>query len=123
MSSASSTAFLMDSTVASMLTTTPLRSPIEGWVPMPMMLTEPPDTSPTTAQILVVPMSRPTTMSSLRCMLFQPPLGPGLAGRSARTGFTITRPASVRSTRATAAMPGWPLKKARRSVSRRYLAG
>ena len=38
MSSASSTAFLMDSTVASMLTTTPLRRPTDGWVPMPMML-------------------------------------------------------------------------------------
>ncbi len=66
--SASSTAFFIDSTVDSMLMTTPLRNPMDGCVPMPMILMSDPDTSPTTAQILVVPMSRPTITSCCRCI-------------------------------------------------------
>src|SRR5512137_2304146 len=45
MCSASSMARLMEATVASMLTTTPLRSPFDGWVPMPLM-SRPTRTSP-----------------------------------------------------------------------------
>ena len=57
----------MELTVLSMLTTTPLRSPTEGWVPMPIISTPPAETSPTTAQILVVPISSPTTrLDSIR---------------------------------------------------------
>ena len=63
MSSASSTAFLIDSTVLSMFTTTPLRRPREGQEPTPMMFSGPSSgTSATMAQIFVVPMSRPTKM-------------------------------------------------------------
>src|SRR5512146_204557 len=68
MCSASSIARLIEATVASMLTTTPLRSPFEGCVPMPMMSMPSSVTSPTMAQILVVPMSRPTRMSPLFAM-------------------------------------------------------
>src|SRR5512144_1599095 len=65
MSSASWTAFFMDSTVLSMLTTTPFLRPWEGLMPIPMTSTCPPSfTSPTMAQTLVVPRSRPTTMLS-----------------------------------------------------------
>ena len=59
MSSASSRAFLMDCTVCSMFTTTPLRRPVEGLVPTPTTSTPSGVSSPTTAQILVVPMSSP----------------------------------------------------------------
>jgi hypothetical protein len=56
----------MDCTVCSMFTTTPRRSPVDGLVPTPMMSTSPSSlASPTTAQIFVVPMSRPTMMSLL----------------------------------------------------------
>src|SRR3972149_3003438 len=65
MSSASSTAFLIDSTVLSILTTTPFRRPLEGWVPMPIISTPSLVFSPTIAQILVVPISSPTIMLSL----------------------------------------------------------
>src|SRR3989304_7064207 len=65
MSSASSTAFLMDSTVLSVLATPPFRSPLEGWVPMPIISTPSLVLSPTIAQILVVPISSPTIMLSL----------------------------------------------------------
>ena len=68
MCSASSIARLIEATVASMLTTTPLRSPFDGCVPMPMMSMPSSVTSPTMAQILVVPMSRPTRMSPLFAM-------------------------------------------------------
>ena len=62
-SSASSTAFLIDSTVLSMLTTTPFRKPRERLDPTPMILIAPSSvTSATMAQIFVVPMSNPTTM-------------------------------------------------------------
>src|SRR5512147_2307087 len=55
----------MDSTVLSMLTTTPFLSPRDGWLPMPIMSIRPSSfTSPTMAHILVVPISRPTTMLS-----------------------------------------------------------
>src|SRR5579885_2618408 len=64
-SSASSTAFLMDSTVLSMLTTTPLRRPRDGLDPTPTMSTPPSSvTWATTATTLVVPMSSPTTIWS-----------------------------------------------------------
>src|SRR5512133_2833079 len=63
MCSASSMARLIEATVASMLTTTPLRSPFDGCEPMPMMSMPSSVTSPTMAQIFVVPMSRPTRMS------------------------------------------------------------
>src|SRR5262245_47846782 len=53
-------------TVESMLTMTPFLSPRETWVPMPMTSTPSSVTSPTTAAIFVVPMSRPTMMSELR---------------------------------------------------------
>src|SRR3990172_6896518 len=63
--SASSTAFLMDSTVLSMFTTTPFFKPWEGLMPMPMMSTCPVSlSSPTMAQTLVVPRSRPTIIAS-----------------------------------------------------------
>src|SRR5210317_1288581 len=58
----------MDSTVDSILTTTPFRRPIEGFVPMPMMFILSPDASPTTEHILVVPISRPTITSP--CILY-----------------------------------------------------
>ena len=64
-SSASSTAFFMEVTVDSMFTTTPFLSPFDGWVPIPMMLRPCSPTSPTIAHIFVVPMSRPTMISSL----------------------------------------------------------
>ncbi|EKD50630.1 MAG: hypothetical protein ACD_62C00475G0004 [uncultured bacterium] len=60
MSSASSIAFFMESMVASMLTMTPLRKPREGWEPIPMTSIPSCVTSPTMAQIFVVPMSSPT---------------------------------------------------------------
>src|SRR5829696_6755287 len=68
MCSASSIARLIEATVASMLTTTPFRSPFEGCVPIPMMSMPSSVTSPTMAQIFVVPMSRPTRMSPLFAM-------------------------------------------------------
>ena len=59
--SAASTACLIESTVLSMFTTMPLRSPREGLVPTPMTWASPsPRTSVTIARVLVVPMSRPT---------------------------------------------------------------
>ena len=63
-SSASSTACLMESTVASMSTTTPLRRPREGWVPMPTTSIPFSVRSATITQIFVVPMSSPTIRSS-----------------------------------------------------------
>jgi len=51
-----------------MLTTTPLRSPFDGCVPMPMMSMPSSETSPTMAQILVVPMSSPTRISPFFAM-------------------------------------------------------
>src|SRR5512137_824224 len=65
MCSASSMARLMEATVASMFTTTPLRSPFDGCEPMPMMSMPSSVISPTMAQILVVPMSSPTRTSPL----------------------------------------------------------
>ena len=63
-SSASSIAFFIASTVESMLTTTPLRIPCEGLEPTATMSRPLSVISPTTARILVVPMSRPTTRLS-----------------------------------------------------------
>ena len=55
------TACWMDFTVSSMLTTMPLRSPLDSLSPIPTILTCPSvSTSPTTAQTFVVPMSSPT---------------------------------------------------------------
>ena len=68
-SSASSTALWMEETVASMLITTPLRSPRDGWVPMPITSMPSGETSPTMQQIFVVPMSSPTTISPFFCAM------------------------------------------------------
>src|SRR4030095_7954414 len=74
MSSASSTADLMESTVASRLITTPLRSPVEGQVPKPTMSNPPCSLGSAMATLtLVVPMSRPTMCLLLRPMLRAPP--------------------------------------------------
>src|SRR6185369_12320022 len=62
--SASATACLIASTVESMFTTTPRRSPREGALPTPITSIPPPGLgSPITAQIFVVPTSSPTTSS------------------------------------------------------------
>src|SRR5439155_24453866 len=66
-SSASSTARRIEATVASMLITTPLRNPRDGCVPMPITSMPVGVISPTMQQILVVPMSRPTTISPFFC--------------------------------------------------------
>src|SRR3954466_8132573 len=64
----------MEETVASMLMTTPLRSPPEGWVPMPMTSIPSGVTSPTMQQIFVVPMSSPTMMLPFFCAMGGLPL-------------------------------------------------
>src|SRR6185436_7469190 len=70
-SSASSTADLMESTVASRLITTPFRRPLEGQVPNPTMSSPPCSLGSATVTLtLVVPMSRPTM-----CLLLRPMLG------------------------------------------------
>src|SRR4051812_25075467 len=63
MLSASRMACLIEATVESMLTITPFFRPREGCVPTPMTAGPSGVTSPTTAAILVVPMSSPTMMS------------------------------------------------------------
>src|SRR6267142_667070 len=63
MLSASRMACLIEATVESMLTMTPFLSPRDGCVPTPMTSSPSGPISPTTAAILVVPMSRPTMMS------------------------------------------------------------
>src|ERR1700679_1151780 len=76
----------MARTVQSMLETTPLRSPRQGTFPTPRMVMPSASTSPTTAETLVVPMSRPTTISvvSIRLFIRLPP-APGKApGRRRR---------------------------------------
>ena len=66
-SSASSIAFLIDSTAASRFTTTPRRIPRESARPIPMMSSPPSSViSPTMAEIFDVPTSRPTRYRSLR---------------------------------------------------------
>src|SRR3954471_18701468 len=55
----------MDRTVQSILETTPLRSPRHGTLPTPSTVMPSESTSPTTAATLVVPMSRPTTISEV----------------------------------------------------------
>src|SRR5215467_10747305 len=55
-----------------MLTTTPLRRPVEAWVPTPMMSMPSSVTRPTIAAILVVPMSRPTMISSRLAIYLAP---------------------------------------------------
>src|SRR5438067_6869935 len=59
----------MEETVASMLITTPLRRPREGWVPMPITSMPSGVTSPTMQQIFVVPMSSPTISSPFFCAM------------------------------------------------------
>src|SRR5439155_17004142 len=72
-SSASSTACLIDATQASRFTTTPLRMPREGHDPTPMMSTEPVSAgSAISAQTLVVPMSRPTIRLLVLAMSVRP---------------------------------------------------
>ena len=66
-SSASSIAFLIDSTAASTLMTTPRRMPFESARPMPMMSSPPSSViSPTIAVIFDVPTSSPTRYRSFR---------------------------------------------------------
>src|SRR3989338_3790361 len=69
-SSASFTALLMESTVLSILMTTPLRNPWEGWEPTPIISIPRSVISPTTAQTFEVPISRPT----IRLFLFFLPI-------------------------------------------------
>src|SRR5262245_59259898 len=72
-SSASSMAFLIDSTAASRLTTTPRRMPFDSASPRPMMSRSPPSViSPTMAAIFDVPTSSPTRYRSLRATPFLP---------------------------------------------------
>src|SRR4030095_15118539 len=72
-SSASSIAFLMESTAASRLTTTPRRIPREAATPIPMMSSAPSSVaSPTIAEIFAVPTSSPTRYRSFRAT--DPPL-------------------------------------------------
>src|SRR6266481_7547818 len=63
-------AFLMEFTVLSILTTTPLRSPCDGCDPMPIISTPRSVISPTTAQTFDVPISKPTTMLCFFAMAF-----------------------------------------------------
>src|SRR5437762_5899327 len=72
MCSASSMECRIDATVASMLTTTTLRRPVDAWVPTPMMSIPSSVTRPTIAAILVVPMSRPTMISSRLAIYLAP---------------------------------------------------
>lgn len=61
-SSASSIDFLIDSTAASRLTTTPRFRPFDSADPIPMMSSPPSSAiSPTTVHTFDVPMSNPTT--------------------------------------------------------------
>jgi len=65
-SSASSMAFTTDAMVLSMLTMTPFFIPFEGVTPTPMTSTWPfAFMVPITAQVFVVPISRPTRISSI----------------------------------------------------------
>src|SRR4249919_2730095 len=67
MSSASSMAFLMESTAASRFTTTPRRMPRDSATPMPTMSRPfPSRISPTTADTFEVPTSSPTRYRSFR---------------------------------------------------------
>ena len=66
--SASWIAWAMLLVVASMLTTTPCRSPSDGHVPTPITSTPPSVTSPMIAATLVVPMSSPTITSPISAM-------------------------------------------------------
>src|SRR5215510_13116879 len=59
----------MELTVLSILTTTPLRNPCEGWDPMPIISTPRSVISPTTAQTFELPMSKPTTMRCFFAMM------------------------------------------------------
>src|SRR5690554_3719922 len=62
--SAASTAWDTARTVFSILTTTPLRNPLYGLVPTPVICITPfSESSPITARIRLVPISRPTTAS------------------------------------------------------------
>src|SRR5215472_1848022 len=64
----------MDSTVLSIFTTMPFLRPRDGWVPIPITSITPSRlTSPTMAQIFVVPMSRPTTMCCPLRPIVRPP--------------------------------------------------
>ena len=70
-SSASSTAFLIESTAASRLTTTPRRMPRDSATPMPTMSSDSPlMISPTTAVTFEVPTSSPTRYRSFRANRF-----------------------------------------------------
>ena len=90
-SSASSTACLMDSTVASMSTTTPLRRPARRMGADAHHVDRRSSVlrSATTAQILVVPMSSPTISSSLRAMLLPPLRDLGSRGVHSRVAIAF----------------------------------
>src|SRR5262245_40048755 len=98
MSSASSIAFLIDSTAASRLTTTPRRIPRDSATPRPTTSSPPPSSiSPTTAVTFEVPTSSPTRYRSRRATR-PPPLSLPLRARRAlgagpgRAGAPIDRP-------------------------------
>ena len=115
-SSASSIAFLIDSTAASRLTTTPRRMPRESARPMPMMSSPPSSViSPTMAVTFDVPTSSPTRYRSLRATVplsFGPTACLAIAAtvpgvrlqpdrhryRAVFTGRTYTRSSNRRST-------------------------
>src|SRR5690554_863335 len=83
--SAASTAWETARTVFSILTTTPLRKPLDGLVPTPVICNTPfSEISPITARIRLVPISSPTT-ASLKAL---PPL-PGT--RQSRHGYRFPR--------------------------------
>src|SRR5688572_19824778 len=84
-SSASSIAFLIDSTAASRFTTTPRLMPRDSATPMPTTSRRPSSsTSLTTQHTVEVPTSRPTRYRSLRATLLSS--GPGPARRRAALG-------------------------------------
>src|SRR5688572_33083089 len=85
----------MASTVESMLTTTPRRSPRDGALPTPTTSRPPPAVgAPITAQILVVPTSRPTTRSGALDLL----IGAGAPGPARAEGGLVEVPVASSST-------------------------
>ncbi|CAI8032528.1 hypothetical protein GBAR_LOCUS18385 [Geodia barretti] len=89
--SAASTAFRSDRTVASMLMTTPRRSPRDGVVPTPMISRRP--SCPICAMIahtLLVPISSPTIRSSRATLTHRPRRPP--TAPAARPPAIVTQP-------------------------------
>ena len=73
-----------------------LAQALRGAVPMPMMSTPSSVTSPTMQAILVVPMSRPTMISSRLAMILAQSLLPLCADICADASFTVTRSGRAR---------------------------